>query len=227
MSQTGSTQQFVDIREVKKGVVHLKRGGIRRILAVSGVNFDLKSPKEQDQILHAFQGFLNTLDFSIQIFIHSRKVNVASYLQKMEERRLLETNELLKIQIADYIEFVRSFVADNPIITKTFFVVVPYDVPTLSGVSPRGFLGMFRKSSPASVETDQRVEHEKKIFQLEQRVDEVMSGLAGMGIEAHPLEDEEITELFYNLYNPGLVEKKNLKIAKTEAKTDTIDEVQA
>lgn len=221
MAQTGSTQQFVDIKEVKDGIVYLKKGGLRRILAVGGVNFDLKSQKEQDLILHAFRSFLNTLDFSIQIFIHSRKSNIESYLKKMRERQLEETNELLKIQITDYIEFVRSFVADNPIITKSFFVIVPYDKAAISVASPKGFLNMFGgKGAGSTKETDDRVEHQKKIFQLQQRVDEVISGLALAGVQAHPLEDAEIIELFYNLYNPGLTEKENLAIGQTDEKVE-------
>ncbi len=216
MTQTGSTQQFVEIKEVRDGVIYLKRGGLRKILAVGGVNFDLKSQKEQDLILHAFQAFLNTIDFSVQIFIHSRKVNIEAYLAKMQDRQTEEMNELLKIQIADYIEFVRSFVADNPIITKSFFVVVPYDAPTISASSPKGLLSMFGKKSASAKETDERVEYQKKMFQLDQRVDEVVSGLAGMGVSARPLEDGEITELFYNLYNPGLTEKEGLAIARQE-----------
>ncbi|MEK7479266.1 MAG: hypothetical protein AAB634_01900, partial [Patescibacteria group bacterium] len=184
-------------------------------------NFDLKSQKEQDLILHAFQAFLNTLDFSVQIFIHSRKVNIESYLAAMEERRLEEANELLKIQIADYMEFIRSFVADNPIITKSFFIVVPYDAPALSVGASYGIFKMFKKSAPTSKETDERVERQKKMFQLEQRVDEVITGLAGMGVPAHPLENEEITELFYNLYNPGLTEKENFAIAQQSTNNES------
>ncbi len=214
--QTLSTQQFVEIQEIKDGIVYLKGGGIRRILAVGGVNFDLKSEEEQASILRSFQDFLNTIDFSVQIFIHSRKVNVDSYLQKLLGRRAEEPNELLKIQIEDYVEFVRSFVQDNPIITKSFFVVVPYDTPAISSPK-RGLMNLFKGSrAPREAETDKRVEREKQLFQLGQRVDEVTMGLESIGVHVEPLEDEEVTELFYNLYNPELVEKKGLAIAETE-----------
>ncbi|MAF79810.1 hypothetical protein CL629_01895 [bacterium] len=213
-NQTLSTQQFVDIKEVKGGVLYLKGGGIRRVLAVGGINFDLKSQEEQEVILHSFQNFLNTLDFSIQIFIHSRKVNVQSYLQKIEERKAEEQNELLKIQIGDYIEFVKTFVRDNPIVTKTFFIVVPYETPKASAPT-KGLLGFFKKKPASKAKTDERMEHQKQTFQLGQRVDEVIQGLGGIGVHAQPLEDEEITELFYNLYNPALIEKEDLAIAQS------------
>ena len=222
-NQTLSTQQFVDIKEVKDGVVYLKGGGIRRILAVGGINFDLKSQEEQEIILHAFQGFLNTLDFSIQIFIHSRKVNVETYLQKIEERKAEEQNELLKIQVGDYIEFVKTFVRDNPIVTKTFFIVVPYETSKIS-TPTKGLLGFFKKKPASETKTDERVEHQKQTFQLGQRVDEVIQGLGGIGVHAQPLEDEEITELFYNLYNPALTEKEDLAIAHQEEQKENTKE---
>src|SRR3990167_5625974 len=121
------TQKFVEVKNIKNGAVFLKKGGLRKVLIVGGVNFDLKSEAEQNLILQSFQNFMNTLDFGIQFFIHSRKINVSEYLEQLKARKEEEPNELLKIQIEDYAEFIRVFVAENPIISKSFFVVVPYD----------------------------------------------------------------------------------------------------
>ncbi|OGG40230.1 hypothetical protein A3A21_02545 [Candidatus Jorgensenbacteria bacterium RIFCSPLOWO2_01_FULL_45_25b] len=206
-----ATQQFVDVKDVKDGVIRLKRGGFRRVLAVSGINFDLKSEEEREIILRSYQAFLNTLDFSVQFFIHSRKVNVSSYLRQIEERRAEEENELLKIQIEDYMNFIRSFVEENPIVTKSFFVVVPYDAAAFASPT-KGFMNIFRPS-PTKAKTDERIEDQKALLQLEARVDEVSSGLQGIGLHAHPLDDDEIAELFYNLYNPELIEKEGFAIA--------------
>jgi len=96
---TKPSQQFVEIKEIKNDVVYLKSGGLRKILIVSGVNFDLKSENEQTLILNGFRNFLNTLDFSVQLFIHSRKTNIDLYLEKIAARKQEEENELLKIQI--------------------------------------------------------------------------------------------------------------------------------
>ena len=115
-----ATQQFVDITDIKDGAVFLKGGGLRRVLIVSGINFDLKSEEEQNLILHSFQNFLNTLDFSIQLVVHSRKMNIDNYLEKLKERQIKEDNELLKNQIGEYMEFVRSFVEMNAVMAKTF-----------------------------------------------------------------------------------------------------------
>ena len=85
--QTSSTQQYVEVREVRDGIIYLKNGGVRKIFAVSGVNFDLKSFQEQEVILNSFQHFLNTLDFGIQFFIHSRKINIDGYLEKIKGKK--------------------------------------------------------------------------------------------------------------------------------------------
>ena len=206
------TQQFVEIKEIKDGVIRLKSGGLRKALMVSGINFDLKSEEEQGLILNSFQNFLNALDFSVQFFIHSRKVNVDSYIKKIMARKEGETNELLKVQIDDYAAFIKSFVEQNDIIDKTFFTVVPFDALPIN-VSSAGIFSLFKKpsKSPASVQSSS---NQKNIQQLNQRVDQVINGLQQIGLRAVPLEDDALIELFYNLYNPQLVEKKDLVIAK-------------
>ncbi len=204
------TQKFVDIKEIRNGVLYLKSGGLRQVLIVSGVNFDLKSEAEQNLILVGFQNFLNSLDFSIQLFVHSRKVNVDAYLQSIEARREEETNELLQIQIGEYIQFIRAFVEQNTIIAKTFFVVVPYE--TTPAVEPtKQLLSFLRPSGP---KPDAGTNLQEVLDQLTRRVAQIVEGLEVIGLRAALLEDEELTELFYNLYNPQLTEKKTLEIAR-------------
>jgi len=211
VKQTKSTQQFVDVKEIRDGAVILKNGSLRRILLVSGVNFELKSEEEQNIITYAYQNFLNSLDFSVQFIIHSRKMNIGDYLDKLRDRKEQETNELLKNQIMEYVEFIGSFVESNEIMAKTFFVVVPYDSIAVSkgGKKFLGFFGFGEKKDGVLEKT-----FEKKMIQLNQRTDQVTSGLVQVGLRVVPLNDEELIELFYNLYNPEAVEKKDLKIAE-------------
>lgn len=204
------TQQFVNIREIRKGIVYLRDGGLRQILIVGGVNFDLKSESEQNMILGSFQNFLNTLDFSVQFFVHSRKTNIDKYLEKIQERKEIEQNALLKIQIEEYIQFIKAFVQQNAIISKAFFVVVPYEPIALVNRA-QGIFGFFKKSK-STAEEKTSAEHDRE--QLGHRVDQVISGLEQVGLRVAPLTDEALTELFYNLYNPQLVEKKGLEVAK-------------
>jgi len=204
------TQTFVNIREIRDGVVYLKKGGLRRILIVSGVNFDLKLEAEQTLILNSFQNFLNTLDFSVQLFVHSRKVNVDAYLEAMRERMNEEENQLLKIQIEEYMEFIKTFVDQNAIISKSFFTVIPYEsAAVVEGT--KGILGLFSKKPKREVKEQAPQEALK---QLDHRVNQVIDGLEQIGLRTVPLGDRELVELFYNLYNPQFVEKKGMEIAK-------------
>ena len=206
--KNASTQQFVSIQKIKDGVVYLKKGGLRRVVIVGGINFDLKSEAEQNLILSTFQNFINTLDFSVQFFIHSRKVNVERYLEKMAEHKEKEESELLKIQIEEYANFIRTFVEQNNIVSKTFFVVVPYDI-SATVEQAKGIFSFLNKDKGDGSSVEQG-----HLQQLTQRVDEVIDGLSQIGLRGVALEDEELTELFYNLYNPEFIEKKELKIAK-------------
>lgn len=205
------TQKFVAVKDIRDGVVYLVSGGLRQILIVSGVNFDLKSETEQELILNTFQNFLNALDFPVQFFIHSRKVNVDAYLERMRAREAEEQNQLLKIQIAEYTAFIKSFVEENAIISKTFFIVVPYDNISIEKAAT-GLLGKLLPGSrkPAAADTS----GQENLRQLAQRVTEVTDGVSQVGLRAMPLRDEELVELFYNLYNPQLTEKKKLDIAR-------------
>jgi type IV secretory pathway VirB4 component len=211
MKEAQPTQQFVDIEEIKDGVLVLKNGGLRKVLMVSGINFELKSEEEQNVIAYAYQNFLNALDFSVQIVIHSRKMNVDGYLEKLRERQDLETNELLKNQISEYLEFVKSFVETNAVMAKTFFVVVPYDPIVIPGGGKKllGLFGIGAKKKTAPLEQTS----EQKTAQINQRTEEVINGLSQIGLRVVALNDEELIELFYNLYNPSAVERKELKIA--------------
>jgi len=205
------TQQFIDIDSIERDTVRLKSGGLRKIVLVSGTNFSLKSEEEQGIITYAFQGFLNSLNFSVQLFVHSRKLNIDEYLKKLEERELQETNELLKNQIIEYREFVKNLVTQNAIMRKRFFVVVPYDsvqVPAAgSNVSDKLF-GWMQSKSAKTAEEKKSEAFEESLQQLDQRVDNIINGLNQMGLRAVPLNNNELLELFYNLYNPATIEKR-------------------
>ena len=209
-SNAKPSQEFVQIEKIERGVAYLKKGGVLRVVMVSGLNFDLKSEEEQNLILSTFQNFLNTLDFSVQFFIHSRKVNIDKYIKLMEGRREKETNELLKIQIDEYIDFIHQFVEENQIINKSFFVAVPHQ-QTIQIDTAKSFLKIFGGKKE---EGEEKVSKEEMLQQLAQRVDQVVLGLEQIGLHAIPLEDEELIELFYNLYNPQLVEKEESQVAK-------------
>ncbi|MCX6718882.1 MAG: hypothetical protein NTZ38_00690, partial [Candidatus Taylorbacteria bacterium] len=127
-----TTQDFVPIKEVHDGVIILKNGGMRSIILVSSLNFALKSPDEQTSIMMQFQNFLNSLDFPIQIVIQSKRLDIRPYIALLEGRYKEQATELMKIQVREYIEFVKTFVENTSIMTKSFFVVIQYDPPIMN-----------------------------------------------------------------------------------------------
>ena len=208
-----STQQFVPIKEIREGVVILKDGSIRIVIMASTLNFALKSENEQNAIVLQYQDFLNSLDFTVQFFIESRKLNINPYLATLEVSSREQANELLRIQTAEYIEFIKNFVATTNIVSKTFYVVVPFGSGQIIGGKSGGriqgvFGGLFgKKGSGESVDT--RFEESK--LQIQQRADVVSQGLIRSGIRTKQLGTEELIELFYKLFNPGELEKEALK----------------
>lgn len=211
------TQQFIDIASIENNLVVLKNGSLRKILLVSGTSFFLKSEEEQGIILYAFQNFLNSLNFTVQIFIHSRKLNVEDYLKKLEGREEQESNPLLKNQIQEYREFIHSFVSQNAIMQKTFFVIVPFDpiqIPKVGLAIADKILGLIKKKKQPDVKEKGENALKENLEQLDQRLDQVINGLNQIGLRAIPLNNDELIELFYNLYNPAAVEKRNLEITQ-------------
>ena len=206
------TQQFIEIESIENDTVKLKSGALRKVLLVSGINFSLKSDEEQGLILYGFQGFLNALNFSVQFFIHSRKLNIDEYLGKLVERESLEPNQLLKNQIVEYREFIRALVTQNAIMQKRFFVIAPFDpiqIPKAGMDIAEKAMSWFKLSkTPAEAQSKKEETEKENLEQLEQRVDQVISGLNQVGLRAIPLNNDELTEFFYNLYNPATVEKK-------------------
>lgn len=201
MQAPRAAQDFVPVKEIRNGVIVLKDGGYRGILMCSSINFALKSEDEQRAIIGGFQNFLNTLDFSVEITVHSRKIDIRPYLNLLAEREGQQSSELMRIQLREYMQFVSSFIEGTDIMTKLFYVTVPYSPAAVSSVS--GALPFLKKetnSAPSADGTDQFGEFR---IQLEQRMALVSSALAGSGVRAVPLGTEEIIELLYRSFNPS------------------------
>ncbi len=202
-----ATQEFVPIKEVRDGIAILKDGTMRGIVLASSLNFSLKSEDERNAIIMQFQDFLNSLDFQVQIAIQSRRLDIRPYLALLEERYKEQTNDLLKIQTREYIDFIKKFTESTNIMTKSFFVVVPYDPALLdlkSGISPTN---LFKKKNTEEETKKKEATFEENRTQLEQRVAVVEQGLSRCGVRVIRLGTEEVIELFYKVFNPGDTEK--------------------
>lgn len=197
------TQQFVPVKEIKNGVIIMKTGEYRGVLICSSINFGLKSADEQQAITTGFQNFLNTLDFSVQIIINSRRMDLRPYVALLEAKAPEQKSELMRIQLREYIEFVRSFADQANIMTKSFYVVVPY-APQISASAAA--TSLFHRESPAAHHKSAEVSFETDRLQLEQRMNLVAGGLNATGVRAVPLGTEEVIELLYRSFNPGELE---------------------
>ena len=195
------SQIFLPIKEIRDGIIVLKDGTMRMILMASSLNFALKSQDEQTALLLQYQNFLNSLDFHIQLFVQSRKLDIRPYINILEDRMKEQTIELIKIQTKEYIEFIRVFTESTNIMSKSFFVVIPYSPPVFQTKS--GFFSRFSGSKENDAVKQELKTFEENKTQLEQRANVVEQGLSPLGIRTIQLGTEELVELFYKLFNPG------------------------
>ncbi|MCK9378774.1 MAG: conjugal transfer protein TraC [Candidatus Moranbacteria bacterium] len=197
-----SSQKYVDIEEIKNGVVVMKNGSLRMVFLVSSINFDLKSTDEQDAIISQYQNFLNSLDFPVQIVISSRRFNINPYLKIIAEKEKVQKNELLRMQITEYGNFIKRLTDMTQIMSKFFYVVIPFS-PVES--KNEGFFEKLINIFNPKQQTMVRKEFfEAHVSQLWQRAKQVEAALGGAGLKMTPLETEELIELYYNSYNPSL-----------------------
>jgi len=194
-----STQRYLKIADIKQDTVIMKDGTLRAILMVSSINFALKSEDEQEAIISAYITFLNNIDFLLQIVVQSRELNINGYLEAMRKQANEQTNELLKNQTFLYIDYVSQLVSLGKIMNKRFYVVVPYN--PISDKRKGFWQSLVEAFKPVDVINlkEERFIVLKK--QLENRVDNIVSGLTSMGLNAVRLDTQGLIELFYNSYN--------------------------
>jgi len=207
-----STQDFLEFKDIKEGIVILKNNDIRGVLMVSSINFALKSDDDRAAIIYAFQNFLNSLDFPCQIVVQSKKINITRYLDTLRALEEKQTNELLKIQTASYIEFIKNLVQGDAVMTKNFYVVVPYALTAILGTGAitkqfniPDLLGKKNKAG-GPVQSISDEDFEKCKNQLWQRMEFLALGLKRCGLDSVPLTTPELIELFWSLHHPSEAE---------------------
>ena len=196
-----STQSQLYIAAIRNNVVILKDGSLRAVLEVNSVNFGLKSEEEQTGLVNAYVAFLNSLNYPIQIVIQSRKFNVSSYISKLQKQEQQQMNDLLRKQIAEYRDFIIDLIEMGDIMTKKFYLVVPFAAK--ESLEMKSFFARFTEVlTPAVKITLSQENFLKKHRDLMLRVNNVMSGLGGMSLTAKLLTTNELIRLYYTLYNP-------------------------
>jgi len=196
MKRGTPTQNFIQFDKIKDGILILKNKGLRAILAVSSINFALKSEAEQAGIIYQFQNFLNSLDFPCQILVQSRKLNITGYLEKLKEIEQAQKNELLKLQTKEYQNFISELIQDRVIMQKNFYVVIPFALSEIKNLGPSF------QFTDLSEEDFQRAK-----TQLFQRAEFVALGLRAIGLKTALLNSYEVAELFWALHHPNEAER--------------------
>lgn len=190
-------------------------GGYRAVIMTKSINFDLMSNNEREGVEYAFQGFLNSLYFPIQIFIRSQKVDIRPYIDKLDQLRNAQSNMLLGILMDDYINFISIISQETNIMDKKFFIVIPFypeiNAQNAINSSKTATKKMFGGGSKKGVITINEPDLEKAKTELRNRVQAVMSGLVQIGLEGVALDTEELIELYYGAYNPDTATHQQMR----------------
>jgi len=213
-----STQQYLDIAEIKEDTVILRDGSLRAVILVSSINFALKSEDEQNAIIAAYVSFLNNIDFPIQIVIQSRELNIENYIKDLERREKEQTNELLKMQTNEYVQYINELISMSKIMNKRFYIAVPYNP---AADKRKGFfsriIDIFRPAGLIKMKEEKFLQRRSE---LSRRIDNIVAGLNSVGLNALALDTQGLIELYYNSYNPStslnqrLVDVNKLRVSK-------------
>lgn len=205
-----STQRYIPIAEIHNDTVILKNGGLRGILKVEALNFNLKSETEQQGIIAGYQSFVNTLTFPIQITIRSYKLNIDPYISNIRQLSREQSNPLLKQQMLGYATFVEKIVDVADIMQKCFYVIIPVDDSSQKNTSFEQFLSWFGNEDTASRASLRSKKFAGKSKQLRDRILLVQAGLHNIGLRTTKLNTRQLIELFYNIYNPKTSQEQKL-----------------
>ncbi len=203
-----STQQYMNILEIKDNTVILKDGTLRSVVLVSSINFALKSEDEQNAVIQGYVQFLNSIEFPLQILIQSRKLNIDEYLERLKTVEKEQTNELLKVQTREYRQYIQELVSLADIMSKRFYIVVPYASGTIKA---KGFFSRLKEVlSPTNVITIKQKKFEEHRIEMAKRIEFIIDGLSSIGLKAVQLDTQSLIELYYNTYNPDTYDQQKL-----------------
>lgn len=195
-----STQEHLDIYTIKDHLVFLKDGGVALVLQTTAINFSLLSEEEQDATIYAYSALINSLSFSIQILIRSSRKDISEYIELLDERIQAVASQKVRESVIKYRQFIKSLVKENRVLEKRFYIIIPFSTVEL-GLTTKSF-NPFAKS-PQKPPFDLEYIGEKASLVLYPRRDHLIRQFARIGLKAHQLNTQELTSLFYNIYNPG------------------------
>lgn len=204
--RNNSTQEMLNFQELRENMVIMNDGSFRAVIAAQSINFDLMSARERDGIEISYQDFLNALTFAIQIYIHSQKVDIQPYIDKLAKIRNQQDNMLLGVLMDDYMEFIQLLSKEANIMDKSFFIVIPYSIgeeKMVVGKESQFKLGELFNSAKTNIKVKIPADqYQRAKDELNSRSDSVIQELAQIGVRAVRLKTKELGQLYYNIYNP-------------------------
>lgn len=215
---TASTQQHLDIEDIRDDLAILKNGNAVAVLQTNAVNFDLLSEREQDAMIFAYAALLNSLTYPIQILVRSKRMDVSNYLKLLDQARTQTTNPSLVNQIDLYAKFIHDLVSRNQVLDKRFYVVIPYANTNLSNVLT--IPSLVRKKEPVE---DKWHTLDKAKVNLAPKIEHLTKQIARIGVHARQLTTEELVEFFYDLYNPDVSREQKAALNTQEYTTPIVE----
>lgn len=205
---TTTTQQFLDIYDITNEVLILKNGTSAIVLTVDAMNFGLLAEEEQDAIMYAYAGLLNSLNYPIQIVVQSKTKDVTGYLRKLSEQEEKTANETMKKRIAQYRLFVANLIHERNVLDKRFYVVIPATSIEMGFLGAQSFVPGKDDFNISDVERSVIIEKATNL--LEPKRDHLISQFARIGLYSRQLNTQEIIQLFYVNYNPESTEGQEI-----------------
>jgi hypothetical protein len=209
-SALSSTQRFLPIAEIRNDTVMLKNGGMRAVLLVEPLNFNLKSETEQQGIIAGYESFVNTLSFPLQIIVRSSKLNIDPYLLQLRGIADKQKSPLLKEQTFAYADFIEKLIDVADIMQKRFFVVIPFDQLSRKKTLLEQFFGWLNTDDSTSKASARNREFAQGSRVLKDRVNLVQTGLENVGLQSKRLNTHQLIELYYHIYNPKTSQEQKL-----------------
>ena len=216
-----TTQEHLDILEIKDNFVVLKNGAVSAVLQTNAVNFDLLSEIEQDAIIAAFSMLLNSITFPVQVVVRSKKIDISKYIEKVQRIEAKISDPLLKHQAEAYRKFVQDVIRKNEVLEKRFYVVIPMGGITSAQPGSGPFDWLMKLMGTHNKRTNVNVEQALRTGKtdLMPKIDHVVKEFGRLGVRARQLTSQELVELYFDIYNPSSIHGQRIRTNVDDYKT--------
>lgn len=220
-----TTQEHLDIEDIKNNLVILKNGGVTALISTTAVNFALLSEIEQDALIAAFSMLLNSLSYPIQIVIRSKRVDISGYLNKVVKMEQALTDPLLKTQAQAYRKFIQETIKVNNVLDKKFYVAIPSGKEAFKelGSSPFDWVGRLFGVHTKRIKVNVDQAMKRALPDLLPKIDHIIGEFNRLGIKARQLTTQEIVELYFEIYNPSTAQSQRIRTDINDYKTAIVE----